>query len=114
MSQRTNKLLTLSLNASEGEIRGFVDKVKHFNVHEQTAITCVCSIAKSIDEEASQENLLVGTENGKLHVVDPVQNFKIVHTIDLPAAPVQLSATGSISVEYKVRWIVLTFGGRCE
>lgn len=102
LSQRSNQLIAMSLSAEEREIDGFVARCKGQPVLEQTAITCICSIAKSVQEEASQENLLVGTEKAKLHVIDPVKNFEIIQTIDLPSPPVQLAATGAISVEYKV------------
>ena len=106
LSQKSNQLIALSMQTGspkqQTDLETFVAKNKGYPVHEQTAITCVCSIAKSVEEEASQENLLVGTECGKVHIVDPVQNFKIIHTISLPSAPVQLSPTGAINVEYKV------------
>ncbi|QDZ20277.1 Bardet-Biedl syndrome 1-like protein [Chloropicon primus] len=102
LSQRSNQLIAMSLSAGRDDMQSFVAKAKGVGIHEQTAITCICSIPKSVEDEGSQESLLVGTENGKLHVIDPVKNFEIVHTIDLPSAPVQLAATGAINVEYKV------------
>ena len=103
LSHKSNQLLVLFMNGEQKPLEDFLREERNNAVHEQTAITCVCSLKKSIEEEGSQENILVGTENCKLHIVDPSQNYKVIHTIDLPSVPIQLSARGAINVEYKVK-----------
>ncbi|CAD6184612.1 unnamed protein product [Caenorhabditis auriculariae] len=81
------------------ERRAFFDKYLNKPLTNSAAITCLTKMEKSTAEVI--DVLLIGTEHGKLHVVDS-QAFTHLTSCSFPSPPVQIVTYGSYDVDYRV------------
>lgn len=95
LSGLSKTLLALGKEAQ----KKFIEETKGTELSEKDFVTCTSKISKSIDEDKSTSQLIVGTESKQLLIVDPsgskfVQNFKLL------SQPVQIIAEGLMDTEH--------------
>lgn len=67
----------------------------------QNFVTCIGVIQKGLDEEKAVSQLVIGTENGELLIMDPgVKQIK--NKIELKSVPVYLDVQGQYDVDYRI------------
>ena len=61
----------------------------------------MCKLYKNIEDPKSQSQLVIGTENQEIMILEP-SGMNVMKTIKLKAVPVFLTAIGSYEVDYKI------------
>jgi hypothetical protein len=77
----------------------FVEDTKGNELIEKDFVTCMSRINKSIDEDKSTSQLIVGTESKQLHIVDS-SGSKFVQSFKLVSQPVQIVIEGLMDTDY--------------
>ncbi len=75
--------------------------VKGSNLIQQTVVTCLDTLNKSFDEPDSISCLVIGSESGKIFILDPTAT-SIIKDIQLKDVPVFISVSGKYDVEYRI------------
>mmetsp|Transcript_17510 Transcript_17510/g.47251 ORF Transcript_17510/g.47251 Transcript_17510/m.47251 type:complete len:581 (+) Transcript_17510:24-1766(+) len=83
------------------ERQALVDSLRDVPLAQQTVITCMEVLKKNMDEEDALSQLVIGTENGEVLILD-VSGVTILQKFKLQAAPVFLAVTGLFDVEYRI------------
>lgn len=94
----------LALDAPE-RVAELVGQVKERPVAQQTCVTCLTALHRSISEPGSVSSLVVGTENCFVYVLQPVLRGganNVAARVRLPSPPVFLAAAGSFNVLYRI------------
>jgi len=85
---------------SEGQ-KKLVESTKGTELRQVNYVTCMSKINKNIDEDKAVSQLIVGTENKLLLVLDP-SGMKVLQEYKLASVPTQILAEGLLDTEYKI------------
>lgn len=98
ISSRSQDLLGID---DPQEATSFINDVKEKPLVRQTVVTCMEVLRKDMDEEGSISMLVVGTEAGQVHILEPSGTRANV-SVQLPATPAFMAVTGLYTVEYRI------------
>lgn len=68
---------------------------------QQTSITCMSTIKKSLDEPDAVSSLYFGTEAGQLYILQPA-GTEVRNKFQLSSPPVFVASTGLLDVDYRI------------
>ncbi|XP_068161369.1 Bardet-Biedl syndrome 1 protein [Antennarius striatus] len=97
LSERSLRFLSLD----PGEVEQFVQLHKQQPIKRQTVITCIGTLRKSTADEDGVSCLVVGTESGRVYVLDP-EAFTVLSQMLLPSPPSLLDVSGQFDVEFRI------------
>ncbi|OQS01252.1 bardet-Biedl syndrome 1 family protein [Achlya hypogyna] len=98
LSQRSRGFLAIDDMEQQAE---FVSRYMDDPLVEQTTITCMATLNKSMDEKDAVGCLVIGTEAGQVYVLDQ-QGANITTKAYLPSTPVDIVVNGLFDVEYRL------------
>ena len=105
MTPVSKTLLSLAKEAQ----KKFVEDSKGTELYEKNFVTCMSRINKSIDEDKSTSQLIIGTECKQLLVVD-TNGSSFVQEFKLRSQPVQILIEGLMDTDHK--FIILCRDGK--
>jgi hypothetical protein len=97
LSALSETFMTLGTDAQ----KKLVEDTKDTELKQTNFVTCMTKINKSIEEDKSVSQLILGTENQSVVILDP-SGMKVVQEIKLDSVPMQLVAEGLFDVEYRL------------
>lgn len=68
---------------------------------QQTVVTCMDSICKSLEGDQAVSSLVIGTENREVLILNTAGSATAVR-VQLPSVPVFMSVSGTFDVEYRI------------
>jgi len=83
------------------DMESFANLYKHAPLKNQTVITCLQTLKKSMADDDAVSCLVLGTESRSVYVLDP-EAFTVLANMTLPAVPVLLHVSGLYDVEFRV------------
>ncbi|KDO23995.1 hypothetical protein SPRG_10692 [Saprolegnia parasitica CBS 223.65] len=98
LTQRSRGFLAIDDMEQQAE---FVSRYMDDPLVEHTAITCMTTLSKNMDEKDAIGCLVVGTEAGQIYVLDQ-QGANIAAKAFLPSTPVEIAVNGLYDVEYRL------------
>jgi len=84
-----------------GAASAFVEEQRDKPLAAQTVCTCMETLKKDLEEDDAVSMLVVGTESGKVLVLDPA-GTSIQKQWQLPSAPVYMAITGVRDIEFRI------------
>ncbi|OQS06492.1 bardet-Biedl syndrome 1 family protein [Thraustotheca clavata] len=98
LTQRSRGFLAIDDLEQQAE---FVSRYMDDPLVENTAITCMTTLNKNMDEKDAVCCLVVGTEAAQVYILDQ-QGANIITKATLPSTPVEIVVNGLYDVEYRV------------
>ena len=91
----------ISFQLHPEDMDSFANTYKHAPLKNQTVITCLQTLKKSMADDDAVSCLVLGTESRSVYVLDP-EAFTVLANMTLPAVPVLLHVSGLYDVEFRV------------
>ena len=78
-----------------------MQKNKNEEIQEKAVITCMEPLALNKDDEYSVRRLVVGTEDGRILIVNPLK-MSISKVFRINGTPLQIAPLGIMNVDYRI------------
>jgi Bardet-Biedl syndrome 1 protein len=99
------RLSARSLNliefATDAERREYADSQKALPLVQETVVTCIATMFRSVEEPGASQCLVLGTENREVLILNAEANAIKVR-VRLPSVPVSLAVSGTFDVGYRI------------
>lgn len=97
LSSLSQTLIASGLEAQ----KKLIEETRNAELKQLNYATCMTKINKNIDEDKSMSQLIIGTENRSLLILDP-SGMKVLQEIRLDSVAIRIIAEGLFDIEYKL------------